>query len=157
MESSIKTDGELSILVERTARFIQLLRIHLMVLTHDQDAARSEPSITMSGTMLSVVYSFFYSLIERGPKCLDFFRIWSDRRPEFSQKLSALAAEVEPFREALRLHRNRIGFHGSVSRDHERDGYAIFELDAQRLLMVMLAVRDLSTELIVRRSVGDES
>lgn len=144
-----KKDGELSIYVERMYRFIQLLRIYDMVLAIPDRNDPGEPHLTMRGTMMSVVYSFFYSLIEPDSKGVDFFRIWRARLPEATADIDSLEARVAPIRDDLRLFRNRFGFHGSRSRERESVGFdLLLNHQGSDIYQVILDTRDLSTKLL---------
>jgi len=145
----VKKDAELSIYVERMIRLIQLLRIYEMVLAIPERDDSGEPHITMRGTMMSVVYSFFYSLIESDPKGIDFFRIWRSRVPEMASEIDALEGRVAPMREGLRLFRNRFGFHGSTSREHEATAFDVLATyDGAEIYQAILDTRSLSTKLL---------
>jgi len=149
MTEAPKKDDELSIYTERMMRFIQLLRLYEMVLATSDEDDRSEPHLTMRGTMMSVVYSLFYSLIEPDPKEIEFFRIWRTRLPEMSAEISALEARVAPMRNGLRLFRNRFGFHGSTSREHESPAFdVLFDHDGLDIYQAILETRNLLTKLI---------
>ncbi|SRR6266404_187050 len=149
MNGQVKKDGELSIYVERMIRLIQLLRIYDMVSAIPDGDDPGEPHITMRGTMMSVVYSFFYSLIEPDPKGIDFFRLWRARVPEMTSELDALEARVAPMREGLRLFRNRFGFHGSTSREHEAVAFDVLaEYGGEAIYKAILDTRNLSTKLL---------
>lgn len=149
MTEQPKKDGELSIYVERMYRFIQLLRIYDIVLAIPDRDDPGEPHLTMRGTMMSVVYSFFYSLIEPDSKGVDFFRIWRARLPEAATDIDALEARVAPIRDDLRLFRNRFGFHGSRSREREAAAFdLLLNHQGSHIYQVILDTRDLSTKLL---------
>jgi len=98
---------------------------------------------------MSVVYSFFYSLIERDPKGVDFFRIWRKRLPDMKSELDELEARIEPMRKGLRLFRNRFGFHGSISRKHELPAFDVLkEFSGTQIYKTMLDMRNLSTKML---------
>jgi hypothetical protein len=144
-----KKDAELSIYIERMLRFIQLLRIYDMVMQTPKEEDTGSNHVTMRGTMMAVVYSFFYSLIEKDPKGIDFFRIWQKRRPDMSAELNELENYIEPMREGLRVFRNRFGFHGSTTREHEAPAFDVLkQFDSSQIYRVMIDMRNLSTKLI---------
>lgn len=146
---------EFSICVERMSRMIQLLRIHELVLKQPEAVDRNLPHLSLGGTMLAVVYSFYYSLIEDRDDAVSLFRVWTKHAPEFVPELDALEARVTPFREKLRLFRNRYGFHGSITRSHEAAAFdLLLNHTGRELMAVILATRDLSTKLI--ESIGGE-
>ena len=149
MTEDAKKDDELSIYVERMIRLIQLLRVYQMVLTLPDGDERVEPHLTMRGTMMSVVYSFFYSLIETDSRGIDFFRIWRERAPEMASELDALETRVQPMKDDLRVFRNRFGFHGSTSREHEAAAFKLLETHTgAEIYKVILDTRNLSTRLL---------
>ena len=142
-------DEEFSIYVERMSRMIQLLRIYELVLKQPDAVDKDLPHLSLAGTMLAVVYSFYYSLIEDRPDGVSFFRVWRNRAPEFTPTLDALEAQVAPFRESLRLFRHRYGFHGSITRTHEAVAFdLLLHHTGSELMAIILATRDLSTKLI---------
>jgi hypothetical protein len=146
-------DDELSVYVERIMRMIQLLRIYEMVLAlPDEPSDRDNPQSSRKGTMMGVVYSFFYSLIEDDPQGINFFRIWRAREPSFAAELDALEARIAPFKGRLRLFRNRFGFHGSVTREHEAVGLDLLtHHDGALIYQAILDTRNLSTKLLKAR------
>ena len=145
----MKKDDELSIYVERMIRLIQLLRIYEKVLVMPEECEDLDPHLTMRATMLSVVYSFFYSLIERDPNGIDFFRIWRTRAPEMASELDTLEARVQPMKDDLRVFRNRFGFHGSTSREHEAAAFKLLEVHTgTEIYNVILDTRNLSAKLL---------
>lgn len=76
--------------------------------------------------MMLVLYAYFYSMIEDDEQAVNGFRIWRKKWPEEEKAIAAVESKVAPVREGLRLFRNRIGFHGSRSRDHEKCGFDFF-------------------------------
>jgi hypothetical protein len=77
-------------------------------------------------TVMFLLYAYFYSLVEDSEAGLNGFRLWRERHPEESAAIDAVEAQVAPFRDSLRLFRNRLGFHGSQSRAHESAGLDLF-------------------------------
>jgi hypothetical protein len=151
MVEDVIPDEELSIYVERMIRFLHLLCIHDLVFRLPDNAPANAPQASMHWTMLSVIYSFFYSLIEKDKRSIDFFRIWRAREPAYSSELDNLEARIAPHKEALRLFRNRFGFHGSTTRAHEASGLQLLDSDAKELWAIILDLRNLSTKLIASR------
>lgn len=146
-------DDELSIYVERMMRMIQLLRVYEMVLAlPDEPSDRDNPQSSRKGTMMGVVYSFFYSLIEDDSQGINVFRIWRAREPSFDGELDALEARIAPFKDRPRLFRNRFGFHGSATREHEAAGLdLLMHHDGGTIYQAILETRNLSTRLIQAR------
>jgi len=105
--------------------------------------------LSMHVTMMSVVYSFFYSLIETDPKGINFFHIWRKRQPTLTAELDALEKQIDPMRNGLRQFRNRFGFHGSRSRSHESSAFDVLkQFDGAQIYKAMIDTRNLSTRLI---------
>ena len=50
---------------------------------------------------------------------------------------------LDPFKQELKLVRNRLGFHGSLSRSHERAGLGIFDVDSGRARDFACLARDM--------------
>ena len=134
-------------------RMIQLLRIYQMVLAlPDEPSDRDNPQSSPKGTMMGVVYSFFYSLIEDDPQGINFFKVWRIREPSFASELDALETRIAPFKDRLRLFRNRFGFHGSVTREHEAAGFDLLKQhDGATIYQAVIDIRNLSTRLIQAR------
>lgn len=142
-------DEEFCIYVERMTRMIQLLRIYELVLRQSGAVDTEQPHLSLAGTMLAVVYSFYYSLIEERENGIDFFRIWKRHAPEFTVELEILESRVAPLRENLRVFRNRYGFHGSTSREHESVAFDLLSQHSGNQLMdTILEMRNLSTRLL---------
>lgn len=151
ISKATKQDGELSIYVDRMVMMMQLLRIYSIVLKIPEND-KGFPHTTMRGTMAAVVYSFFYSLIEDDNKGVNFFRIWRERAPEFKEKLDKLEAKVSPFKDKLRLFRNRFGFHGSTNRKYEARAWELLaDHSGSEIMDVIIETRNLSSELIQKK------
>ncbi len=76
--------------------------------------------------MMLVALAYFYSLIEDDHQGLNGFRVWREYYPEEETAISSVEAQVTPFRQRLKLFRNRMGFHGSRTRSHELVGLDLF-------------------------------
>src|SRR5712664_316863 len=77
-------------------------------------------------TMMLLLYGYFYSLVEDSEDGVNGFRLWRERYPDEKAAIDAVEAQVAPFRERLRLFRNRMAFHGSRSRAHESRAFELF-------------------------------
>jgi hypothetical protein len=80
----------------------------------------------MGTTLMFVLYAFFYSLIEDSDDGLNAFRVWRAKYPEEERAIIALEKLILPFRQDLKVFRNRMGFHGSRSQQHEVKGFDLF-------------------------------
>jgi hypothetical protein len=77
--------------------------------------------------MILVLYAYyFYSLIEDADGGLNGFRIWREHFPEKEAAIAAVEAQVKPMKDELRIYRNRLGFHGSLSMAHEEMAFVFF-------------------------------
>lgn len=126
---------ELYIFAERYAHFSNIHTVYRDLLSgHYKPSVTVNPdpnewSITDVGsTMMIVLYSYFYSLVEDDEKSVNGFRIWRQQWPEEEAAITAVEAQITPLRDNLRLLRNRLGFHGSRSRDHEKTAVDFFAL-----------------------------
>lgn len=124
-----KNAEELRIFVERLAHFNNLWTVYSDMLTGkyipsigDRDWSIYDPRTTM----MLILYAYFYSLIDDSSDGLNGFRIWREHFPEEEQAITAVEAAIKPFKDELRLFRNRLGFHGSRSREHESRGFELF-------------------------------
>ena len=77
-------------------------------------------------TAMFVLYAYFYSMVEDDPQGVNGFRVWRGAWPEEEKAIAAVEALVSPLRPGLKLFRNRLGFHGSKSRGHEKAGLDLF-------------------------------
>jgi hypothetical protein len=128
---------ELYMFAERYAHFSNIHTIY-----RDLLSGHYKPSVNVSGnpqepptkfeitavsaTVMFMLYSYFYSMVENDPQAVNGFRIWRQGWPEEEKAIAAVEGQVAPLRPGLRLFRNRLGFHGSRSRDHEKAGLDFF-------------------------------
>jgi hypothetical protein len=128
-QPTAKNTEELMIFVEREMHFVNLWTMYTDMLEEKyipslglRDLSVHDPRTTM----MLVLYAYFYSLVEDSSGGMNAFRIWREHFPEEGQAISAVEAQILPFRDKLRVFRNRLGFHGSTSRAHEAPGFALF-------------------------------
>jgi hypothetical protein len=95
-------------------------------IAEDHGEVDSSIVIEMKFTLMFLLYSFFYSLIEDSADGLDAFRIWRLKYSDEINTISALEREVSPIRSDLRIFRNKIGFHGSRTQRNEEKGLELF-------------------------------
>lgn len=128
---------EFGIFVERFVHFMNLWTVY-----HDLLSGRYKPSVNppddgqtnpsddgrtdMRTTIMFLLYAFFFSLVEDDADSVNAFRVWRVRFPEEEAAIAAVEARVIPFKNDLRVFRNRLGFHGSRSRAHEAGGLDLF-------------------------------
>lgn len=123
------SDEELLIFVERLRHFMNLWTIYTDMLTGKYVpslGAQEQSVFNPSVTVMLLLYAYLYSLIEDSSDGLNAFRDWRSHFPEEEQAIAAIEAQVVPFRDDLRIFRNRLGFHGSRSRTHEAPGFDFF-------------------------------
>jgi hypothetical protein len=128
-QPTAKNTEELTIFVEREMHFLNLWTVYTDMLADKyiptlgvRDHSLHDPRTTM----MLVIYAYFYSLVEDSNDGVNAFRVWREHFPEEAQAIAALEAQVVPFRDNLRVFRNRLGFHGSTSRAHEAPGFDLF-------------------------------
>jgi hypothetical protein len=121
---------ELFIFVERLTQFINLWTVYTDLLT-----GKYTPSLNLFGeecptgmqsTLMFILYAYFFSLMEDSSDGLNAFRIWREHFPEEEAAIAAVESRVMPFKNGLRVFRNRLAFHGSRSRSHEAPGLNVF-------------------------------
>lgn len=151
-----KNDEEFTIFFERYLTFMNLYTVYQDVLSgHYKPTLQLEvegwPTSEMQLTLLMVLYSFFYSLIEDDNESVNAFRIWRCRYPSETHAISLVEECVKPFKDDLRQFRNKIGFHGSRSRDHEARGFELFSKHSgTEILNGMKRFKALSVSLLAK-------
>jgi hypothetical protein len=100
-------------------------------------------------TLMFVLYSFFYSLIDDDRSSTNAFRIWRATYPSEESAIAAVEFRVNPIRPYLKTFRNRVGFHGSRSLKHQESGLDLFgEHSGSKLMNVMKQFKALNAALI---------
>jgi hypothetical protein len=123
------SDEELVIFVERLRHFMNLWTIYSDILTGKyvpSVGAEEESVFNPKVTVMLLLHAYLYSLIEDSDDGLNAFRIWRKHFPEEEPAIRAIEAQIVPFRNDLRVFRNRLGFHGSRTRVHEASGLDLF-------------------------------
>jgi len=118
-----------------------------------EEIQEADSTITaeMVPTMMFVLYSFFYSLIEDSDDGHDAFRIWRIKWPEEEQAIEALETLVRPLRNDLRYFRNRLGFHGSRSHALESKGFELFaNHSGDRIMQIMTRFTSLNAGFLMK-------
>lgn len=125
---------DVTISAERMMRFCHLAQMQFECAAGDTKVL--PPVLPLHLTRLGVLVfetaSFLYSFFEDRPDSINLLRIWQGFDHPFSSELQACATRLTPFKAELKLVRNRVGFHGSLSRGHERAGLGIFDVDSGR-------------------------
>jgi hypothetical protein len=70
-------------------------------------------------------------------------KIWQRFDHPFENDLQHFDKKLTPFKDELRKVRNRIGFHGSLTRSHEKAGLGIFDLESPRGREFANLIRDM--------------
>jgi hypothetical protein len=134
----VDTDEEHYVFVKRYMQFHNLWTVYSDLLSgryvpslstktsREVPEADWETTTDMRATLMFLLYSFFYSLIEDSDDGLNAFRIWRAKYPDEERAITALERLILPFRPDLKVFRNRMGFHGSRSQQREVKGLDIF-------------------------------
>lgn len=132
------TDEEYYLFVKRYMQFHNLWTVYFDFLSGryvpslpaktSREVPEVDSTITtdMQATLMFLLYAFFYSLIEDSDDGLNAFRLWRAKYPDEERAIIALERLILPFRPDLKVFRNRLGFHGSRSPQHEAKGFEVF-------------------------------
>ena len=132
---------EVTISVERMIRFCYLVQ---MQFEQGPGATKALPlHLTRFGTLVFESASFLYSLFDDRPDSINLMRVWQGFDHPFSAELQGCVTRLDPFKQELKHVRNRLGFHGSLSRSHERAGLGMFDVDSGRARDFVRLVRDM--------------
>ena len=77
-------------------------------------------------TLMFLLYSFFYSLIDEDSRGTNAFRVWRAKYPHEEAAIAAVEFRVAPIRADLKKFRHRLGFHGSRTLEHQSSGLDLF-------------------------------
>lgn len=121
---------DVTISVERMMRFCYLSQLQSECAAGEAKALPLH--LTRFGTLVFETASFLYSLFEGRPDSINVEKVWRGFDHPFGDDLQSFVTRLDPFKEELKLVRNRVGFHGSLSRSHERAGLGIFDVDSSR-------------------------
>ena len=138
-ESGLREDVTIS--VERMMRFCYLAQMQLEYAPGDTKALPLH--LTRFGTLVLETASFLYSFFEDRPDAINLLNVWQGFDHPFGDELQNCVTRLSPFKEELRFVRNRLGFHGSLNRGHERAGLGIFDVDSSRARDFVRLVRDM--------------
>ena len=83
---------------------------------------------TFPWTFVSLLYSFFFSLVDTHSKGLNAFRIWRAKFPDQLQAIDALEFRVQDILPELKKYRDKLGFHGSRDMGEEEVGFELLRL-----------------------------
>jgi len=140
-EPNAQLDEKVTISVERMMRFCYLAQ---MLFEYTPYGTNVLPiHLSRFGTMVFETSSFLYSLFEDTENSINLLEIWQGFDHPFGDELQKFAKKLEPFKDELRLVRNRVGFHGSLNRSRERAGLDIFDFESPRAREFARLVRDM--------------
>jgi len=112
----------------------------------------------MGPTLMFLLYAFFFSLIEDSDDGLDAFRIWRKKYPGEGLAIAALEEQIVPLRPNLRVFRNRLGFHGSRTYQHESKGFDLFaNHSGTKLIQAMKLFKALNAALLEQNLAQQEN
>ena len=112
-------DEDVTISVERMIRFCYLAQMQSEYAAHETMTLQLH--LTRFGTLLVESSSFLYSLFDDREDSTNLLRLWQGFDHPFSNELQDYSTRLCPFMEELKLVRNRLGFHGSLTRRKELD------------------------------------
>jgi len=139
------TEGRLredvAISVERMMRFCHLAQMTFECSHGDNKALPLH--LTRFGVLVFESASFLYSLFEHRRDSINLVNVWQGFDHPFRDDLQEFVKRLNPFKEELRLVRNRVGFHGSLNRSRERAGLGIFDVNSSRARDFSRLVRDM--------------
>ena len=105
---------DLTISVERMMRFCCLARMQFECAAGDTKALPLH--LTRFGTLLLETSSFLYSLFEDRVDSINLMKVWQGFEHPFNNELQDYSTRLIPFKQELKLVRDRLGFHGSFHR-----------------------------------------
>ena len=132
---------DVTISVERMMRFCYLAEMQFECAPGDTEALPLH--LTRFGTLVLETSSFLYSLFEDRTDSINLLRVWRGYDHPFANDLREHATRLDSFKGDLKLVRDRLGFHGSLTRNHEQGGLAIFDVNSGRAREFSRLVRDL--------------
>jgi hypothetical protein len=155
-------DEEFYLFVRRCMQFHHIWTIYTDLLTGQYKPTVGHRSLEevetnwalpaeMVPTVMFLLYSLFFSLIEDAEDGVDAFRIWRLKFPDELTAIDALERQIAPMRPDLRIFRNRLGFHGSRSQRHEARGFDLFgNHSGTKMLEAMSVFKSLNAALCTK-------
>jgi hypothetical protein len=127
-QSSLPEDVTIS--VERMMRFCCLVQMQFECAAGKANVLPLH--LTRFGALLIEMSSFLYSLFDHRRDSINLLRVWQGFDHPFGNELQDYSTRLTPFKEDLKLVRDRLGFHGSLTRSHEGAGLGVFDVDSGR-------------------------
>ena len=140
-DSESGTREDVTISVERMIRFCYFAEMQFECA--DGERKILPLHLTRFGTLVLETASFLYSLFEDRSDSINLLRVWRGFDHPFANDLQEHATRLDPFKGELKLVRDRVGFHGSLTRGHERGGLGVFDVNSGRARDFARLVRDL--------------
>src|SRR5262245_1947376 len=138
---AIKLDEAVTISVERMIQFCYMSRMLYEYAPYERILLPVH--LTRFGTMFFQTASFLYSLFDDTKNSTNLLKIWKGFEHPFEDELQNFHDKLIPFKDELKRVRNRIGFHGSLTRTHEKAGLGIFDLESPRGTEFAVILRDI--------------
>jgi hypothetical protein len=132
---------DVTISVERMMRFCHLAQMQFEYAAVG-DTTALPLHLTRFGVLVIETASFLHSFFEDRPDSINLLKIWRGFDHPFGNELHDCEAKLTPFKAELKLVRNRVGFHGSLTRSHERAGLGIFDVQSSRARDFARLIRD---------------
>lgn len=129
-------DEEFAILDVRLGQFLNLWTVLIDYFSGTYVPSREYKAIddndyrypaTFPWTMMSLLYSFFFSLVDTHSKGLNAFHVWRRKFPEQASAIDAIEFRVQSILPELKNFRNKLGFHGSRSISEEDVGFELLD------------------------------
>lgn len=121
---------DVTISVERMMRFCLLA--DTLFKCHKDKTTVLPLHLTRFSTLLLETTSFLYSLFEESSDAINLVLLWQEFDNPFVTDLQEHATRFDLFKKEIKLLRNRLGFHGSLTRSHEKVGLGVFDIDSGR-------------------------
>jgi hypothetical protein len=104
---------------------------------------------TFPWTFMSLLYSFFFSLVDTHSKGVNAFRIWRLKFPGQLPAIDAVEFRVQEILPELKKFRDKLGFHGSRTINEEELGFELLERHGSiKILNVIQHFNSLAVNLI---------
>ena len=124
-EKILQLPEAVTISIERMMRFCYLAQMTME--QPDPQQGLLPTHLTRFGTLLLDTCSFLYSLFDDRRDSIHLARVWAGFDHPFYDALTAIENRLQPFKPQLKLVRHRYGFHGSLSRTLEAEGFDILQ------------------------------
>jgi len=141
-EANIKLPEAVVISVERMIQFCYISKMLFEYAPYERTLLPVH--LTRFGTIFFQNASFLYSLFDDTKNSTNLLKIWKGFDHPFEKDLQNFDRRLTPFKDELKKVRNRIGFHGSLTRIHEKAGLGIFDLESPRSIEFSKLIGDMN-------------